>query len=80
MTVTNYFPRKEDLALDIHAAFHDSLASARTTRSEGESALATALAAETGTLADAPTPRAAAFLAAAHRPCSVAPWTSPSQA
>ncbi|MER5307119.1 TetR family transcriptional regulator [Streptomyces sp. NPDC002773] len=38
-TVTNYFPRKEDMALDHHEAFTASLAGAVTGRSEGESAL-----------------------------------------
>ncbi|RPF24739.1 TetR/AcrR family transcriptional regulator [Streptomyces sp. TLI_185] len=40
MTVTNYFPRKEDLALDFHETFRDSLAAALASRREGESALA----------------------------------------
>ncbi|MFF0475000.1 TetR/AcrR family transcriptional regulator [Streptomyces sp. NPDC004284] len=40
MTVTNYFPRKEDLALDFHETFRDSLAAALESRREGESALA----------------------------------------
>ncbi|MFJ1457277.1 TetR/AcrR family transcriptional regulator [Nocardia sp. N2S4-5] len=39
-TVTNYFPRKEDLALDIHAEFVSSLADIVTARAAGESALA----------------------------------------
>ncbi|WP_030800324.1 TetR/AcrR family transcriptional regulator [Streptomyces sp. NRRL S-337] len=39
MTVTNYFPRKEDLALDHHETFRRSLAVALTSRHEGESAL-----------------------------------------
>ncbi len=39
-TVTNYFPRKEDLALDHHEAFVESLARAVADRTEGESALA----------------------------------------
>ncbi|MBX9423969.1 TetR/AcrR family transcriptional regulator [Streptomyces lateritius] len=39
-TVTNYFPRKEDLALDHHEAFTASLASAVAGRGAGESALA----------------------------------------
>ncbi|WP_029927562.1 TetR/AcrR family transcriptional regulator [Nocardia otitidiscaviarum] len=38
-TVTNYFPRKEDLALDIHEAFGSSLAEIVTARVPGESAL-----------------------------------------
>ncbi|AUG78348.1 TetR family transcriptional regulator [Kitasatospora sp. MMS16-BH015] len=36
-TVTNYFPRKEDLALDRHEAFVQSLAHAVLAREEGES-------------------------------------------
>src|SRR4051794_18836256 len=40
MTVTNYFPRKEDLALDYHETFTDSLARTVASRAEGESALA----------------------------------------
>ncbi|WP_214323887.1 TetR/AcrR family transcriptional regulator [Nonomuraea sediminis] len=40
MTVTNYFPRKEDLALDHHEAFVASLADAVGDRAPGESALA----------------------------------------
>ena len=40
MTVTNYFPRKEDLALDYHETFTASLARTVATRSVGESALA----------------------------------------
>ncbi|MCK2221313.1 TetR/AcrR family transcriptional regulator [Actinomadura sp. ATCC 31491] len=40
MTVTNYFPRKEDLALDYHETFTASLAAAVTERRAGESALA----------------------------------------
>ncbi|MET9622723.1 TetR/AcrR family transcriptional regulator [Streptomyces sp. NPDC006464] len=39
-TVTNYFPRKEDLALDHQDAFVDALAHQVTTRRPGESALA----------------------------------------
>ncbi|MEH6376423.1 TetR/AcrR family transcriptional regulator [Streptomyces sp. KLMMK] len=39
-TVTNYFPRKEDLALDHHEEFAASLAGAVADRTEGESALA----------------------------------------
>jgi AcrR family transcriptional regulator len=39
MTVTNYFPRKEDLALDIHEEFVHSLARTVTERATGESAL-----------------------------------------
>ncbi|MEU2851528.1 TetR family transcriptional regulator [Streptomyces syringium] len=39
-TVTNYFPRKEDLALDHHEQFTASLARAVADRAEGESALA----------------------------------------
>ncbi|MFD3530427.1 TetR/AcrR family transcriptional regulator [Streptomyces sp. NPDC058664] len=38
-TVTNYFPRKEDLALDHHEAFTASLARAVADRAAGESAL-----------------------------------------
>ncbi|MFJ8663131.1 TetR/AcrR family transcriptional regulator [Streptomyces sp. NPDC093795] len=38
-TVTNYFPRKEDLALDHHEAFTASLARAVVDRADGESAL-----------------------------------------
>lgn len=40
MTVTNYFPRKEDLALDHHEAFVAGLAVTVGERSAGESALA----------------------------------------
>lgn len=40
MTVTNYFPRKEDLALDHHEAFTAYLARTVADRAEGESALA----------------------------------------
>ncbi|MFB9709728.1 TetR/AcrR family transcriptional regulator [Streptosporangium nondiastaticum] len=40
MTVTNYFPRKEDLALDTHETFIASLARTVAARAEGESALA----------------------------------------
>ncbi|MGI5167089.1 TetR/AcrR family transcriptional regulator [Spirillospora sp. CA-253888] len=40
MTVTNYFPRKEDLALDLHEAFVASLATTVRGRAAGESALA----------------------------------------
>ncbi|MFC9976336.1 TetR/AcrR family transcriptional regulator [Spirillospora sp. NPDC127200] len=40
MTVTNYFPRKEDLALDLHEAFVASLAATVRGRAPGESALA----------------------------------------
>jgi AcrR family transcriptional regulator len=40
MTVTNYFPRKEDLALDDHATFTASLARTVAARTPGESALA----------------------------------------
>ncbi|WP_243772670.1 TetR/AcrR family transcriptional regulator [Actinomadura barringtoniae] len=40
MTVTNYFPRKEDLALDLHEVFVDMPAKAVRERAEGESALA----------------------------------------
>ncbi|WP_280384599.1 TetR/AcrR family transcriptional regulator [Nocardia wallacei] len=39
-TVTNYFPRKEDLALDIHQRFVASLADTVRARATGESALA----------------------------------------
>ncbi|MET7291505.1 TetR/AcrR family transcriptional regulator [Streptomyces griseoloalbus] len=39
-TVTNYFPRKEDLALDHHETFVAGLASALAERAAGESALA----------------------------------------
>ncbi|MFE7429253.1 TetR family transcriptional regulator [Streptomyces sp. NPDC057545] len=39
MTVTNYFPRKEDLALDFHETFRGSLAAAVASRRAGESAL-----------------------------------------
>ncbi|MBT2382437.1 TetR/AcrR family transcriptional regulator [Streptomyces sp. ISL-11] len=39
-TVTNYFPRKEDLALDHHQEFVTSLARAVAARAPGESALA----------------------------------------
>ncbi|WP_055601237.1 TetR/AcrR family transcriptional regulator [Streptomyces aureus] len=39
-TVTNYFPRKEDLALDHHEAFTAALAHAVAGRAEGESPLA----------------------------------------
>lgn len=42
MTVTNYFPRKEDLALDHHEAFVASLADAVSDRAPGESALSAA--------------------------------------
>ncbi|MGW1930110.1 TetR/AcrR family transcriptional regulator [Streptomyces sp. NPDC001919] len=38
-TVTNYFPRKEDLALDHHEAFTATLARAVADRAEGESPL-----------------------------------------
>ncbi|AYF78053.1 TetR/AcrR family transcriptional regulator [Nocardia yunnanensis] len=38
-TVTNYFPRKEDLALDIHQDFVSSLADTVAARAPGESAL-----------------------------------------
>ncbi|KZM70302.1 TetR/AcrR family transcriptional regulator [Nocardia terpenica] len=38
-TVTNYFPRKEDLALDYHNEFAASLATTVTARAPGESAL-----------------------------------------
>ncbi|MGY0230910.1 TetR/AcrR family transcriptional regulator [Longispora urticae] len=38
MTVTNYFPRKEDLALDLSDAFTGSLARTVADRPEGESA------------------------------------------
>lgn len=40
MTVTNYFPRKEDLALDLHDAFVHGPAIAVRERAPGESALA----------------------------------------
>jgi AcrR family transcriptional regulator len=40
MTVTNHFPRKEDLALDYHETFTASLARTVTARPPGESALA----------------------------------------
>lgn len=40
MTVTNYFPRKEDLALDYHETFTASLARTVASRAHGESALA----------------------------------------
>ncbi|GAA3219782.1 TetR/AcrR family transcriptional regulator [Nonomuraea helvata] len=40
MTVTNYFPRKEDLALDYHETFTASLATTVADRPVGESALA----------------------------------------
>jgi AcrR family transcriptional regulator len=40
MTVTNYFPRKEDLALDLRDVFVDSLARTVRERKPGESALA----------------------------------------
>ncbi|RFU43296.1 TetR family transcriptional regulator [Actinomadura logoneensis] len=40
MTVTNYFPRKEDLALDIHAEFVSWPAATVRGRAPGESALA----------------------------------------
>jgi hypothetical protein len=40
MTVTNYFPRKEDLALDHHEAFVEGLALIVAERLVGESALA----------------------------------------
>lgn len=39
MTVTNYFPRKEDLVLDLHDVFVESLARTVGERSPGESAL-----------------------------------------
>ncbi|WP_040775135.1 TetR family transcriptional regulator [Nocardia pneumoniae] len=39
MTVTNYFPRKEDLALDLHDVFVDQLARTVREREHGESAL-----------------------------------------
>lgn len=39
-TVTNYFPRKEDLALDLHEEFTNGLAKAVGSRKAGESALA----------------------------------------
>ncbi|QKW33888.1 TetR/AcrR family transcriptional regulator [Actinomadura sp. NAK00032] len=40
MTVTNYFPRKEDLALDLHEEFTGLLARTVAARAPGESALA----------------------------------------
>ncbi|MFI1917513.1 TetR/AcrR family transcriptional regulator [Nocardia sp. NPDC020380] len=40
MTVTNYFPRKEDLILDVHDEFVGSLARTVRARRPGESALA----------------------------------------
>ncbi|WP_433476916.1 TetR/AcrR family transcriptional regulator [Spirillospora sp. CA-142024] len=40
MTVTNYFPRKEDLALDLHEVFVALLARTVAEREPGESALA----------------------------------------
>ncbi|UGT41324.1 TetR/AcrR family transcriptional regulator [Nocardia yamanashiensis] len=40
MTVTNYFPRKEDLVLDVHEVFVASLARTVRDRAAGESALA----------------------------------------
>ncbi|GAA2250233.1 TetR family transcriptional regulator [Actinomadura luteofluorescens] len=40
MTVTNYFPRKEDLALDLHEVFVALLARTVAERKPGESALA----------------------------------------
>lgn len=40
MTVTNYFPRKEDLALDLHEEFVTGLARIVRERAVGESALA----------------------------------------
>lgn len=40
MTVTNYFPRKEDLALDMREVFVQQLAAAVRERETGESALA----------------------------------------
>ncbi|MFF4991409.1 TetR/AcrR family transcriptional regulator [Streptosporangium saharense] len=40
MTVTNYFPRKEDLALDVHEVFVAGLARTVADREPGESALA----------------------------------------
>ncbi|MEV5752014.1 TetR family transcriptional regulator [Actinoallomurus sp. NPDC052308] len=40
MTVTNYFPRKEDLALDHHETFTAALARTVASRADGESALA----------------------------------------
>lgn len=43
MTVTNYFPRKEDLALDLHDVFVQLLAKAVRERERGESALAALL-------------------------------------
>ncbi|MFB4311307.1 TetR/AcrR family transcriptional regulator [Actinomadura sp. GTD37] len=39
MTVTNYFPRKEDLALDLHEEFTGLLADTVARRAPGESAL-----------------------------------------
>lgn len=39
-TVTNYFPRKEDLAMDRHEEFTSGLANAVSSRKAGESALA----------------------------------------
>ncbi|GAA3387176.1 TetR/AcrR family transcriptional regulator [Cryptosporangium minutisporangium] len=39
MTVTNYFPRKEDLALDMHDVFVQQLATTVREREPGESAL-----------------------------------------
>ncbi|MDH6465789.1 AcrR family transcriptional regulator [Micromonospora sp. A200] len=39
MTVTNYFPRKEDLALDMHDVFVQQLATTVRERQPGESAL-----------------------------------------
>ncbi|WP_433462028.1 TetR/AcrR family transcriptional regulator [Spirillospora sp. CA-128828] len=50
-TVTNYFPRKEDLALDHQEEFAASLAHAVTTRRPGESALAALRRAFTGAVA-----------------------------
>lgn len=40
MTVTNYFPRKEDLALDLGAVFTEQLAAIVRERAPGQSALA----------------------------------------
>ncbi|MFI0452495.1 TetR/AcrR family transcriptional regulator [Actinomadura sp. 6N118] len=40
MTVTNYFPRKEDIALDLHEVFVGRLAKVVRERARGESALA----------------------------------------
>ncbi|MFF2557686.1 TetR/AcrR family transcriptional regulator [Nocardia sp. NPDC058058] len=40
MTVTNYFPRKEDLVLDLHDVFVETLAETVREREIGESALA----------------------------------------